>query len=573
MPEEIRGLSVKFDADFSSFKKGMKDADKDINSTQKQLKTLQDSLKIEWDSKKFTQAQQQAQKALEATEEKASLLRSRLLQMDSAGVTEDVRDEYNYLSEQLSKTELNAQKLTQQLEQLNEIKTSQLTKGLDDVASKADRAAKATRGLSLAAGGAVLGLAALGLNAVKEADEIATLATQYDMSTDAIQRFNYVALQTDTSADYLYKGFVKVQAGVADLSQGVSSVATKALEQLGLQFDKFDGAEEQFYAIIDSLANMEDQTKMVSLANDIFGERMATNLFPLIYAGTDAVNEYRQEFENMGAMTEEQVAQLAEFDNVLNDLKTQYSNLALQLGSALLPVMQEFSTILVNDILPVLKELVDWFASLDEGTQKTIITLLLLIALLSPALKLFSNLASGISHLIKWLSKLDSATLKTYASWSLLLASVGAMFALLANWSKMNPVQRIVGLLGALAAVALSAGIAMGVFQSAISWGAAAAGIVAGIVAVTAAVKSAGKTAESSSQSLQSSSYFSASSIDIPDFEVPKTSTGGSVTNNNSSYVDNSNVVINIEKNEYMTEDEIIEAVNKGLKRAKQART
>ena len=58
---EIRGLSVKFDADFSEFKKGIKSADKDIGSTQRQLKSLQDSLKIKWDNKKFSQAQQQAQ--------------------------------------------------------------------------------------------------------------------------------------------------------------------------------------------------------------------------------------------------------------------------------------------------------------------------------------------------------------------------------------------------------------------------------------------------------------------------------------------------------------------------------
>ena len=40
MVDEIRGLSVKFDADFSEFRKGMKEADKDIGSTQKQLKSL-----------------------------------------------------------------------------------------------------------------------------------------------------------------------------------------------------------------------------------------------------------------------------------------------------------------------------------------------------------------------------------------------------------------------------------------------------------------------------------------------------------------------------------------------------
>lgn len=571
MPDEIRGLSIKFDADFSEFKKGMRSADKDINSTQKQLKTLQDSLKLKWDNSKFQQAQAQAQKALEATEQKADLLRKRLAEMESAGITDKVRDEYNYLSEQLAKTELNAEQLKQKLEQLDDIRVDHLTKGLDNISNKAKTAANATRGISMAASAAVVGLGALGLSTVEKADEIATLATTYDMSTDAIQRFNYVALQTDTSADYLYKGFVKVQAGVADLSQGISSVATKALEQLGLQFDSFEGSEEQFYAIIDSLSRMEDQTKMVSLANDIFGERMATNLFPLIYAGTDAINEYRKEFEMMGALTEEQVLELAEFDNVMNELKTQYANVSLQLGSSLLPVMEEFSVVLKEDILPVLREAIDWFKSLDEDTRQNVISMLMLLAVLSPTLKLISSMSGGISKLIKWLGKMDKATFLSYGKWMLLAGAVASLFYVLSNWSKMNTTQKIVALLGALSAAALAAAVAFGVFHSAWSVGLAVAGIVAGIATAIAAVKSAGEEI-GAEVDFDESSY--ASSVKIPEYSIPETgSSESSSSTTNNSYVDNSNIVINIEKNEYMTEDDIIRAVNKGLKQAKQSRT
>lgn len=575
MPEEIRGLSVKFDADFSEFKKGMRDADKDINSTQKNLKNLQSSLNLKWDSKKFEQAQQQAQKALGATEQKANLLRQRLAAMEAAGVTEKTRDEYNYLEEQLSKTELSAQRLEQQLKQLDDIKVSNLTKGLDTVTSKLKNASNATRGLSTASAAALAGIGALGLNAVKQADEIATLSTQYEMSTDALQRFNYVALQTDTEAETLYKAFTKVRAGIADLATGESSTATKALAQLRLDFKQFDGTEEQFYAIIDSLANMEDQTKMLSLANDIFGERFATNLLPMIYAGTDAINEYREEFETLGALTEEQVSELSDFDNVLNTLKTQYSNVSLQLGSGLLPVMKTFAKVLTEDILPVVKEIVkeivDWFDGLDEGTQKWMISMLGLLAILSPALRLLSGFSGVISQVIQWLSKMDSATLASYAKWGLLVAAVSTLFAVIANWSKMDTTQRVIALLGALGAAALAAAVAFGVFHSAWSIGLAVAGIVAGITAALAAVQSAADSV-GTDVSFDTNSY--ATAIDVPEYEIPSSgSSGVTTTNNESTYVDNSNIVINIEKNDYMTADDIIREVNRGLKQAKQSRT
>lgn len=568
---EIRGLNVKFDADFAEFKKNLRSADKDISSTQKQLKSLQDSLKISWDPKKFQKAQELAQQALSATEKKATLLRQRLAEMEKQGVSTDkARTEYNYLQQELEKTELNAERLKKQLEDLEDIRISNLTKGVDQLTESLDKAAAKTRGLSTASAALLGGLTALGLSTVEQADNIATLATQYDMSTDAIQRFNYVALQTDTQAEYLYKAFVKVQGGVADLKTGVESVSTQALNQLGLSFDQFEGKEDQFYAIIDALANMENQEKMVSLANDIFGERMATNLFPLIYAGTDAINEYRKEFEVLGSLTEEQITELAEFDNVLNELKTQYTNVGLQLGSALLPVLKEFSTILTDNILPVVKEVVSWFSSLDESQKNLIVTLLLLLAALSPVLTMMSKMSGAVSSLIQWLAKLDGATLATYGKWTLLAAAIGSVFAVIANWEKMNTVQKVIGLLGALSAAALAAAVAFGVFHSAWSLGVAVAGIVAGIAAATAAVASAGD-AIGSQTSFDTGSY--SSSISVPEYSVPRESNSSSVTNNESSYVDNSTVNITIEKNDYMTEEDIIRAVNKGLKQAKQART
>ena len=173
---------------------------------------------------------------------------------------------------------------------------------------------------------------------------------------------------------------------------------------------------------------------------------------------------------------------------------------------------------------------------------------------------------------VKQFGNLDKATLLTYGKWMLLAAAISSLFAVIANWDKMNPVQKIIGLLGALSAAALAAAVAFGVFHSAWSIGLAVAGIVAGIAAATAAVAAAGKDIGSE---VSFGSTSSSGNYYTPDYDIPNYSgSTGSVTNNqNDTYVDNSNVVINIEKNEYMTEDEIIDAVNKGLKKAKLARS
>lgn len=574
MAEEIRGLSVKFDADFSEFKKGMKEADKDINSTQRQLKNLQSSLKIDFDAKKFTQAQQQAQKALDATSQKADLLRQRLEEMESAGVTDKTRDEYNYLQEQLAKTELSAQQLQKQLEELDRIRLDNLTKGIDEVTNKADKASKATQGLSLVAGGLATSLFAAGLNAVSAADEIATLATQYGLSATELQRFQYVALQTDTEADSLYKAFVKVRAGMADIASGATSTAGTALQQLGVNFSRFEGTEKQFYAIVDALSKMKDETQMVAIANDIFGDKLANNLLPMIKAGTGAINEYRAEFETLGALSDSQVAALSDFDNELNQLKTEFANTALQLGSDLLPLMKEFAGIFKDDILPAVKSVFEWFGNLSPQTQSLIVKMLLLTAALSPMLKIFSGITGIVSKVIQWFGKLEKSTLSLYGKWALLLAAVGTLFYVLANWSKMNPVQQIIALFGALSAVALAAAVAFGVFHSAWSLGLAVAGIVAGIAAAIAAVNSAADDINAD-VNFDAGAYSSAvtGGGEIPSYDVPSYSTSGSsgdtYTNNSSN--DTYNVTIVVEGSN-QSADEIAEAVSKKIATLSQSR-
>jgi hypothetical protein len=99
--------------------------------------------------------------------------------------------------------------------------------------------------------------------------------------------------------------------------------------------------------------------------------------------------------------------------------------------------------------------------------------------------------------------------------------------------------------------------------------------ITAGVVAGIAAIKAAGEEIGVDTSEIDSTSgNYNTGNYNTGNYNLP-TSQGnyGSYTDNTSSYVDNSNVVINIEKSDAITEDDIIRAVNKGLKQAKQSRT
>lgn len=483
---DIRGLTVEISADATSFKKEIKQVQNESKNTQAELTALQKSLKLEFNPDTLVKAQQTAQKAIDETSAVADTLRQRLQFLEDTGNIDTT--EYKRLQTELTQSENKVKELQKTLEELNNAKLDNVKKQINDFGNSAENAGKALSPLSVAAAGALTGLGAIGVKAVSTADEIATLADKYEMSAEALQRFNYVALQTDVENEQLYKAFMKVRSGVADLATETTSTAATALQKLKLDYDSFNGTEEQFYAIIDALSSMTNQTEMVALANDIFGDKLATNILPLIHAGTDAVNEYRDEFSTLGALTNEQVASFAAFDNVMNTIKTQFANVALQLGAALLPIMEDIAEFLSSTVIPKLQEFSAWFGNLDESTQKTILKLLAFIALAAPILIAVGKMSKGVSSLITLFQKFNTAQGKVALGFMSILAAAGLAFDMIMNWKSMSTIEKV---LKSLALGALVAAAAITVFHAAASWGIAVGAIAAGIVAGIAAINAA----------------------------------------------------------------------------------
>ena len=489
MADKIRGLTVEISADASQFNKQMNAVRKDAKSTQTELNALTKSLEMNYDPSKFTRAQKLAQDAIDHTAEQADKLRERLKFLEENGDADTTH--YRKIQSELAQTELKAQQLEEQLKKINNLKLENVSKSVKDFGDKVEGAGKSLAPLSVAAGATLAGLGAIGTSAVSEADNIATLATQYDMTATALQRFNYIALQTDTDAEVLYKAFVKMRAGAAELATGGTSVASTALAKLGLDLQSFDNSEDQFYGIITALADMEDKTQMVAIANDIFGEKLANNILPLIYSGSGAIKEYAKEFENLGALSDEQVASLAEFDNVMNTINTKLANTKLQLGQALLPVMEKVADVLDESVIPVLQDFSEWFSNLSPDTQSAIIAILGFIAILSPLLIGIGKISTGVSGLITLLGKLKSASLTTSLAVGSLIAAAALVVDLFSNWDSMTNVEKILKMIAAACFVAAAA---FAVLHTTWSLGAAAVAITAGIVAAIAGINAAKKS-------------------------------------------------------------------------------
>lgn len=79
-------------------------------------------------------------------------------------------------------------------------------------------------------------------------------------------------------------------------------------------------------------------------------------------------------------------------------LQSKLEGLGIQIGEKILPH--------INDFIDKLGELIDWFASLDEGTQQAILKFGLFTAVGGGALKMVGSLTSGIGSLVSGVGKM-----------------------------------------------------------------------------------------------------------------------------------------------------------------------
>lgn len=578
-----KSFSLKIGADTSDFIKGLKQADRAIKATEKEAKELKNGLKLDFDAKRFQSAQALAQRALAQTEEKAEAIRKELDYIAKNGGVDT--EGYSKLQNELTKTENKAILLKNELKEIDNIKMANATKGIDNLSSSLTKAGNATKGLSLAAAGAIAGITKLGLDAVKTGDEIQTTADKYSLSAEEIQKWNYIALQSDVASEQMYKGIAKVRDAVGTALVGKTNNATNAIEQLGLNIQELGTADETFYEIITAMANIEDSTMQAYYANEIFGEKMATDLIPLIKKGSGALAELSEEFQSVGYLSDDQVKSLSKFDDELNKIKTQLSITKAEIGMAFLPALKTLAKFLNDTILPALKRFAEWFGELPEPVQNTILAITGLVAILSPVLliggkilSLVSSLIKGIPSLTKVITTLGTATARTMIGVASLVTALMLINDVMANWGNMNTIQKVVSVLGTLTVVALGAAVALGAFHSAWSLGLAVAGIIAGIVAVTAAVNKAKDSISTDIPSISTPSLSGSSSGQVatnattPQYNVD---TNYGIGETGTSNIDNSQNTYNIEiqSNEYMNAEQLVEAVSKKLVLKKQARS
>lgn len=535
MADKIKGLTVKIGADTTDFLRELKKVDKEINQTQKTATELEKSLQLDFNANRFTQAQRQVQKALTETNEKAKAIREQLAYLERTGGIDT--EGYQKLQTELAKSETQALKLTEQLKQIDKLKFNNATKGIKDLSDNLGNAAKKTAILSATAVGAIAGIYKLGTSTASAGAELQDYSDRLGVSAEELQRWQYIAMQSGLETEQLTKSMSKARDAIGTALTGGSNSATNALQALLGDLSKLPQDTSQgFQVIINALADVEDSTLQAYYANEIFGEKLATDLIPLINQGAGTIAKFNNEFEQIGYLSNEQVQSLADFDDQMNIVNGKLDLAKNELGIALLPLVENFTEILTDVVVPAIKNLANWFDNLSEPMQNIITGSLMLISVLSPMFLIMSKIVGVIPSMIKMFNALRSASWQTYAGIAAIGAALGLVFDLIGNWGQMTTFEKV---LKSLALAALVAAAAMTVFHASWSLGLAVGAITAAVVAGIAAINSAGKSIGIDTNFKDADSV---SNYASGNYKVPTSTDFGSKTYNE----DNSTYNINI---------------------------
>lgn len=421
----IKGITIEIDGDTKGLNQALKEVDSQLRSTNTALKDVEKLLKFD---PKNTELLEQKQKllnqAIEATKSRLETLKGAFSEnMDPS--------EVDALNREIIATE---QSLADYESQANDAAGA-----TGNMAEASDEAAEATEGANegWSMSNAVLAdLAKEGLDKACEAakklagylkdsavesagyaDDILTLSTQFGMSTDSLQEFQYMAGLTDTDLSTITGSMSKLTRSMGEMAK--SGEASDAMKQLGVNLYDANGqlkaADEVFLEVIDRLGMMESGTQRDALAMEIFG-KSAQELNPLIETGRAGIEAYAQEAHDMGAVLDQDaLGSLGEMDDSF--VRLEQSGIALKntIGVMLAPAITAVTTAITN--------LSQWFQNLDPNVQQTILTITGLVVAIGPAIAIVLKVIETVKAL---------KTLIAGVSAALNLAAVGPIAGIVA---------------------------------------------------------------------------------------------------------------------------------------------
>lgn len=377
---KIRGITIELGADYKQVTDAFKQVSKELSGVDKSLKDVNKLLKLDPSNVELlSQKQKYLQDAIKLANDKLEE-EQKMLDALPSSATGELTDEQMALAREIEATKIQLSDYEKQLADVESTTegtttaTEQADKATDDYGKQADsttnKLSKMGTIISGLRDGLDLFMGALKVgkqiydefigDTVKLADDLMVQSQVTGLSTDALQEYAYMAELVDTDVDTITGSMTKMVKNMATATKGTGD-AYNAFQKLGVAITNDNGEmrdqNDVFADVIQALGQMTNETERDALAMQIFG-KSARELNPLIEAGADSIEEYRQQAHEMGYVLDGETLQaLGNVDDTIQVLKNTFDTVKRQIATALLPIVEDITGAFVE-----WAQSVDWVA-------------------------------------------------------------------------------------------------------------------------------------------------------------------------------------------------------------------
>lgn len=432
MSDRIKGITIEIGGNTTELSKSLKGVNSQIKNTQAQLKDVEKLLKFD---PKNTELLRQKQKlladAVNETKEKLKQLKDAQAQMDAAGVDKNSA-QYQALQREIIATEQDLKKAEAAYRSFGSVAKQQL----QVVSQKSAELAQKTRGLSMAAAGALTAIGGIAYKAAQNADDLNTMAKQTGFTTDELQKMQYAADRIDVSMETITGAAAKMTKQLGSNEDKFASLGVATRDVNG----NFRSTSDIFFDTIKALSQIQNETERDTVAMDIFG-RSANELAGVIDDGGAALRDFGKEAEDAGLiMSQDTLDGLNQVNDEIDRLKAQAVGTLAQAGAKALQALQPVLEKVANAIAKVL----EFISNLSPEAMKIIVIVLAVIAAISPLMSLisgltqaFSLLASPVGIVIAIIAALIAIGVLLYKNWDKITAKATEMWEnIKAKWEE-----------------------------------------------------------------------------------------------------------------------------------------
>lgn len=422
----IKGITIEIDGSTTKLQKSLQGVNKDLKTTQDNLKDIEKLLKLDpSNTELLAQKQKNLKKAIGETKERLEQLKEAQSKVQKG--TED----WDALQREIIDNENQLNSLKEEYRDFGNVASQQIKlvgQKIKDVGGKISEMGEKLAPVSAAAAGIGGAMLKLGYDAVTSADDLNTLSKQTGISTDSLQKMQYAADLVDVSVSDITGSMKKMKSKMVE--------GNKTFEKLGVSVKDADGnlrgTEETFYDVIKALSTIENETERDQVAMELFG-KSADSLAGVIDDGGEALKEYGKQAEEMGLILDgDTLDALNQTNDTIDKVKATTTATLAQVGADVATVLAPVVEKAAEGIGKVTEKL----RELTPEQTEIILKIAGVVAVVAPALIILGKIVSGVGALI---SVIGTVVGVLGGPLTLAIAAIIAVGVLLwKNWDKIK---------------------------------------------------------------------------------------------------------------------------------------